>query len=494
MKTNHAINLSRLKITTKLLAEEALRKGYELELLYGSPSEGSCTIRCRKGGKEFHFKSLNTALTPSYGFLIAEDKVQANALLESAQIPIPDTAVVSSLENMDEVNRAQEMIKKYGQVVVKPAKTNHGTGVRVGVDDKDELLRAIKYAKRESERPGEVADVLVQKMILGDEYRFLVLENKVLAVATRKPPFVVGDGLSTIAQLVEQKNKDSRRGEGHTAELTKISIEDVRATNKAGFLEMIPKIGEEVSVLKTSNLSRGGEAIDVTNVASAELKKMAVSAARVCGLGIAGVDIMTQDIKGGEGVVIEVNVSPGIRMHQFPSKGKPRDVVKKLFRAIEKTAHPIGKTHKTIGRVENVKLPELLNGSFKARIDTGATMTSLWVSDIYTDEHGLHCKVFGRKHPLYSGKVITFPEYSMRTVRSSTGVEESRFQVATQIVVNGRKVRARMTLADRSSQLYPMLVGRNVLRNRFIVNVAEGDPDVIKEREWRHVQGGNLQK
>lgn len=484
--SKEVVDIANLKITTRLLVEEAQRVGYEVSCMASRPSTGSYTIRCEKDGREFYFRSLCTALSPSYAVFIAEDKVLAKNVLSRSGVQMPDTLVVQ-VDNSEHIrleSEAKAMLKRHGRLVVKPAEANHGDGVTVDIRSEADLRRALQFAYSEG---GNQPDVLIQQMVFGREYRFLVLHDKVLAVAYRRPPFVIGDGVSTIRELIEQKNADQHRGEGHQAVLTKIAINEVEKSNPQGFLESIPPKSSEVEVLKTSNLSRGGESVDVTDEVSGSLKNIAIRAAHACSLGIAGVDIVTNDISGDgkDSYVLEVNVSPGIRMHQFPSVGKPRNVTKTLFEAIRKTAHPVGKKLITIGRVEKVGLPGIVDENFRARIDTGATISSLWASDIRTDESGLHCKVFGKDHPLYTGEEIFFPEYSMRSVRSSSGHEELRYQVTMGVTMHGKRIKAKVTLADRSTQIYPMLVGRNILRNKFIVHVADGDIDTQPEEERR---------
>lgn len=486
MHSKEVVDIAKLNITTRLLAEEAQRAGYEISCMASRPSTGSYTIRCEKDGREFYFKSLCTALSPSYAVFMAEDKVLTKSVLSRGDIQMPDTVVVQ-VDNPEHIsldNEARDVLKRHGRLVVKPAKANHGDGVTVDIRSEADLRRALHFAYVEG---GYQPDVLIQQMVFGREYRFLVLHNKVLAVAYRRPPFVIGDGTSTIRELIEQKNTDQRRGEGHQAALTKIAIDEVENSNPQGFLEIVPPKSSEVEVLKTSNLSRGGESVDVTDEVSTSLKNIAIRAAHACSLGIAGVDIVTNDISGDgkDSYVLEVNISPGIRMHQFPSVGKSRNVAKTLFNAIRKTAHPVGKKMITIGRVEKVGLPGVVEEKFRARIDTGATVSSLWASDIRTDETGLRCKIFGKGHPLYTGEDVFFSEYSMRSVRSSSGHEELRYQVTMSVTMKGKRVKSRITLADRSGQIYPMLIGRNVLRNKFIVHVADGDIDIQPEKVRR---------
>jgi hypothetical protein len=284
--------------------------------------------------------------------------------------------------------------------------------------------------------------------------------------------------------VVDIKNRDPRRGVGHKAELTRIDTGAVVAVFGKKHLDIVPENGQEIPLLKTSNLSQGGESVDCTDTASDEIKNIAVQAAQATHLGVAGVDIITTDIERASAQnswIIEVNASPGIRMHQFPAQGKPRNVAKKLFVAIERTARPIGKALSHIGRVESIKLPDIFSGDVKARIDTGATISSLWVSGIRIDHDGLHCRLFGEGYSNYTGDELIFPEYSTRSVRSSNGHEEERYQVVTTVVLKRKKIKARFTLADRTKQLYPVLIGRNVIRGKFVVDVSTGRPDIYAE-------------
>ncbi|MDO4712346.1 MAG: hypothetical protein Q4B05_00310 [Candidatus Saccharibacteria bacterium] len=335
------IDTSKFMITTRLLVEEAIRKGYSISTMVSRPSAKSYAIRCEKGGKVFYFKGLCTALSPSYAVFMANDKVLTRDVLGCHGVPMPATTVVSLSDSAYEAtDKIVSFLREHGRLVVKPAMANHGRGITVDVRDEDDLRKAIDMAYREDNSP----DIVVQQMVFGREYRFLVLNGEVLAVAYRRPAFVAGNGKSTIRELIEEKNLDPRRGEGHSAALTKINIEHVVNSNPRGFLDDIPDAGVEVDVLQTSNLSRGGESIDVTDQVSIGLKDIAIRAAQACSLGIAGVDIITEDITTGDdsnSYVLEVNASPGIRMHQFPSVGTPRDVARELFAAIEKTAQPL---------------------------------------------------------------------------------------------------------------------------------------------------------
>ncbi|PID32889.1 peptidase, partial [Candidatus Saccharibacteria bacterium] len=118
------------------------------------------------------------------------------------------------------------------------------------------------------------------------------------------------------------------------------------------------------------------------------------------------------------------------------------------------------KSRAVVGRVEKIKLAGLFDKALHARIDTGATISSVWASNIHADDDGLHFTLLGEGHPLYTGEVIDFEEYSKRAVRSSNGQAELRYQIKTPVRIKGKRVNARITLADRSTQVYPVLIGR----------------------------------
>ncbi len=476
-------DISQLNITARLITEEALRRGYKVDLIRNRTADSTSLIRCEKNNKEFYYRSLYTALTPSYAIYASDDKTLSQLLLERNNVPVP-SAIVVVPETESEM--AEEFLKVAGEVVVKPANLNHGDGITVGVKTEAELKKAMELARSQ---PAALSGVLIQQMVSGEEYRFLVLHGKVVAVATRRPPYVIGDGVSTIRSLIEILNVDPQRSEGHATALTKISLGDVAQHNPKGFLEMIPAAGVHVNVLKTTNLSRGGYAIDCTDIASPEIKRIAIEAAKSCLLEIAGVDIITRDITANStkgSYVIEVNNCPGIRMHVTPTIGKGRDVAKALFSAIEKTAHPIKGKLKHIGRVEEIVLPVVYGqDKIKARIDSGATVASLWASNIEERSGRLYYTLFGPSSALYNGKVHYTDQFSKRIVTSSMGHTQERYQIKTSIIIKGKRIRATFTLADRSKQIYPVLIGRNVLRNKFIIDVSHGKIDKSSEQERR---------
>lgn len=479
-------NIKNLNISTRLLAERAIEKGYHLEYYQPSANNETGIIKCTKENIEFQFKSTATSLTPSYGYFSAEDKILTFNLLSGHDVPTPKTIEVS----IDKIPSNLDFSKN--RYVVKPVDMNHGDGVTTGIASLNELKTAINHASNISLSN----TVIVQEQVYGKEYRFLVIAEEVFAVAGREPPTVVGNGVSSIKELIENLNKDPRRGEGHKASLTKVNIAEVAIVHGNDYLKIVPRIGEKMKVLDTSNLSKGGQAIDYTNTASDELKKIALRASKACSLGIAGVDIITDSINNPSeygSFVIEVNLAPGLRMHHFPSEGIERDAAGRILevlesKAISRNSKPslrandyvmIGvSTHiDFVGYKKLKKIP--------VRIDTGARTSSLWASSIkIEDDNKVRFKMFGPGSKYYTNKYVTMPFVEHRTVTSSTGHEQERIVVKFPIRIKGKKIQAKFTLSDRSTQSYPILIGRNTLRGHFLVDSSDpGEAAIYKYPE-----------
>jgi cyanophycin synthetase len=177
--------------------------------------------------------------------------------------------------------------------------------------------------------------VIVEQQFIGNDYRMLVVDGKLVAVAERVPAHVIGDGERTIAALIEQVNLDPRRGEGHEKVLTRIEIDQSLVAHLAKqnmTLETIPPAGTKIVLRDTANLSTGGTAIDRTDEVHPENVSIAIRAARTLGLDIAGIDMIAPDIarsvRETGGGIVEVNAAPGFRMHLEPSSGTPRNVAR----------------------------------------------------------------------------------------------------------------------------------------------------------------------
>jgi cyanophycin synthetase len=311
-------NRASLGPSTEAILKEAEARGIPwLELSSRS------LIQLGYGARQRRFQATLSDRTGVLGVELAGDKEGTKQLLAEAGIPVPKGTIISYL---DELETAIADIGGY-PVVIKPLNGNHGRGITIGVNSWAVAEQAYDLASAVSK------SVIVEHYHPGNDFRVLVVNGKVVAVAERVPAHVVGDGESTIAELIEITNQDPLRGEGHSNVLTRIEINHAtwQLLEQQGYTLETVLPPEVVCYLRgTANLSTGGVAVDRTDDIHPENIWIAQRVARVIGLDIAGIDIVTPDISKplGEmgGVIVEVNAAPGFRMHTSPSRGIPRNV------------------------------------------------------------------------------------------------------------------------------------------------------------------------
>jgi cyanophycin synthetase len=289
-------------------------------------SEGSL-VQFGHGHRQRRIQATVTSETRHIAVDIASDKELTNKILGDLGLPVPRQ------DQCYEPEEAVEAAERLGYpVVVKPLDANHGRGVSIGLTDAEQVKVAFAAAQEHS------SCVLVETFIQGFDHRMLVIAGELVAVAKRVPGHVVGDGTSTVRQLIDVVNADPRRGIGHEKVLTRIEIDEqaLRLLGKAGKTpDSVLPAGEILYLRSTANLSTGGTAIDQTDVCHPDNREMAIRAAAAVGLDVCGVDFLTPDIsrswKEVGGGICEVNAAPGFRMHVSPSEGKPRDVAGKVL-------------------------------------------------------------------------------------------------------------------------------------------------------------------
>ncbi|MFN3944701.1 MAG: cyanophycin synthetase [Allosphingosinicella sp.] len=308
--------------TTQALVDEAERRGIPVMRL----NEGSL-LQLGHGKHQQRIRASISGLTSQISTDIAGDKHFTKRLLDESGVPVPKGVVVRDVEE------AAKAARRLGwPLVTKPLDGNHGRGVTIAIRSEEQLRFGFAEAQEHGRR------VIVEQFFEGKDHRILVIDGKLVAVAERVPAHVVGDGISSIAELVEIVNRDPRRGDGHEKVMTRIRIDDhvVEFIARAGLTpDSIPQAGETVMLRATANLSTGGTAIDRTNEIHPDNAAIALRAARIVGLDIAGIDFMAPDIgrsvRETGGGVIEVNAAPGFRMHLEPSEGPPRDVARPVI-------------------------------------------------------------------------------------------------------------------------------------------------------------------
>lgn len=140
-------------------------------------------------------------------------------------------------------------------------------------------------------------------------------------------------------------------------------------------------------------------------------------------------------------------------------------------------------SRKIIGRADRIDLPELGFLGVPAKVDTGAKTSAIWASNITERDGGLAFTLFDEGYPQYTGEELFVPRFTRVVVASSIGAEQGRYKVVFLAKLRGKKIRASFTLADRSKQAYPVLIGRNALRGKFLVDVQSGKPDYDAEKQ-----------
>ena len=274
------------------------------------------------GSRQRRIQAAETDATSAIGESIAQDKDLTKMLLEAAGVPVP---LGRSVRDPDAAWEAARELG--GPVVVKPRDGSQGRGVAVNIRTREQVLAAYEAAAQIS------AEVIVERYIPGHDFRLLVVGDQLVTAARRDPPQVTGDGRHSIRQLVEQVNADPLRGDGHATSLTKIRFDDIALATLAtqGYhADSVPPAGALVALRHNANLSTGGSATDVTDEVHPDLAARAVTAARMVGLDICGVDVVAETVhlplEEQHGGVVEVNTAPGLRMHLAPSFGKGRPV------------------------------------------------------------------------------------------------------------------------------------------------------------------------
>jgi cyanophycin synthetase len=340
----------RLGPSTNAIVMAAVARGIPFRRL----TDGSM-VQLGWGSRQRRILAAETDRTGAVAESIAQDKQLTRMLLSAAGIPVPSGRPVQDAE--DAWIAACEM---GCPVVVKPQDGNQGRGVAVNLSSREQIQLAYTRAAEIS------GDVLVERYIPGQDYRMLVIGNRLIAAARREPPQVIGDGIQTVLQLVEQVNSDPRRGEGHSNSLTRITFDETALAHLAtqGLIaESVPSAGQRVFLRNNANLSTGGTATDVTDEVHPELAERVVAAAKMIGLDICGVDIVCQNVSRpleGQGAVIEINAAPGLRMHLQPSFGTGRDVgeaiIANMFPRDENGRIPVVAVSGTNGKTTTVRM------------------------------------------------------------------------------------------------------------------------------------------
>ncbi len=316
-----------LELSTQILILDAIKRGIEFNMMDRLEN----FISLSDGEKVEYVKQATKTSKDSYiTALIMENKLVTKDILRENNIRVPKG---KDYENIDEAKKDFRLFKNE-KIVIKPKSTNFGLGISIfhGEYSREDYDKAVEIAFRED------SSILIEEFMTGKEYRFLVIGEEVVGILHREPANVIGNGESTIEELVFEKNKDPLRGKGYKTPLEKIKlgeIEEMFLKNQGLSFKSIPKNGEKIYLRENSNISTGGDSIDFTDKIHPSYKEVALKAAKAVKALICGVDMVIDNIeeeaKEKNHGIIELNFNPAIHIHCFPYKGENRKAGEKIL-------------------------------------------------------------------------------------------------------------------------------------------------------------------
>ena len=316
-----------LELSTQILILDAIKRGIEFNIMDRLEN----FISLSDGEKVEYVKQATKTSKDSYiTALIMENKLVTKDILRENNIRVPKG---KDYDNIDEAKKDFRLFKDE-KIVIKPKSTNFGLGISIfpGEYSREDYDKAVEIAFRED------SSILIEEFMTGKEYRFLVIGEEVVGILHREPANVIGNGESTIEELVSEKNKDPLRGKGYKTPLEKIKlgeIEEMFLKNQGLSFKSIPKNGEKIYLRENSNISTGGDSIDFTDKIHPSYKEVALKSAKAVKALICGVDMVIDNIeeeaKEKNHGIIELNFNPAIHIHCFPYKGENRKAGEKIL-------------------------------------------------------------------------------------------------------------------------------------------------------------------
>ncbi|MEO6588402.1 MAG: cyanophycin synthetase [Pyrinomonadaceae bacterium] len=461
--------------STGSIVEEAESRG----IPYIRMNERSL-VQLGYGVNQQRIQATTTNKTNMISVDIAGDKNATKKLLGEMGIPVP-----KGFRVRDEEDLAKTVESVGFPVVIKPLDGNHGKGATIGIENLEDALTAFQKAKEYSRY------VIVEKLLGGKDFRALVVDNRLIAVAERTPAHIVGNGKNTIQELIDQVNSDPKRGYGHENVLTQIITDqqtELIIKSKNYTLETILPEGEILYLKTTANISTGGTAIDRTDEVHPENAFMFERIAKIVGLDVTGIDVIAPNVsepfRENGGGIIEVNAAPGFRMHLAPSEGIGRNVaehvVDMLFPPGKEFRIPIFAITGTNGKTTTTRLiANILKGSGQT---VGFTTTDgTYIQNVQIlegDNTGPVSAQLVLKDPSVTVAVLETARGGI--IRSGLGYDHSDIAVVTNIAADHLGLKDINTLEDLAR--VKSVVPRSVSKRGFAVLNAE-DEHVFRMRK-----------
>lgn len=316
--------------STQLLIEEAKRRNVRVTMVDHE------TVVMEKKSSRWIMQGSKSSLQSSVGRNISADKALTKKIFSLYDIKSAKYYIVRTKEDLKELNKL-----KY-PLVLKPTLGMQSKGVVTNIKNVKEAKEAFKTFLHSDSN-----FALFEETLEGNEYRVLCIDYKVFAAAERKPAHVIGNGINTIAELIEKKNAKPNRGEGYEKPLTKINItsEIEKYLHKQNLqLNSIPEKNQYIRLLSIASMSTGGEPYDITEEIHPDNINLFEKISKVACLNTVGIDVMCQTLskpieEQSKAGILEINAAPGLRMHYYPSKGKSRNAAKAILDMVFKELH-----------------------------------------------------------------------------------------------------------------------------------------------------------
>lgn len=284
----------------KIIVDEARRRGIGVDV---TDAEGGF-FRLTHGGRSILCRESLSELTSGVAMSICDDKAVTRRAVAKAGVVVPEQIEAGDREGLE------AFLDEHGAVVVKPARGEQGRGISVGLETIEDVEAAIEHAKAFCDR------VVVEQMVEGEDLRLIVIDFKLVAAAIRRPAQIIGDGKTTIRELIETQSKRRQAATGGESSIP-IDGQTEKCVAKAGFsLDDVAPENTTIAVRKTANLHTGGTIHDVTGVVHSRLVDAAVKAARAIDIPVTGIDLMVKSPYEGDYAFIEANERPGLANHE----------------------------------------------------------------------------------------------------------------------------------------------------------------------------------
>ena len=318
-----------MELSTQMLLFDAIQKGIHFEIL----DEQDQFLKLWHKDHVEYVKNGNMTSKDNYVVPLAmANKTVTKKILADAGFPVPAGDEFTSLEQ----GLAYYPLIKDKQIVVKPKSTNFGLGISIFQEPAslDNYQKALEIAFAED------TAVLVEEFIPGTEYRFFILDGRCEAVLLRVAANVVGDGKHTIRELVAQKNANPLRGRDHRSPLEIIKLGDIEQLmlTQQGYApdDILPE-GKKVNLRRNSNISTGGDSIDVTETIDSSYQELAAAMATSMGAWACGVDLIIPDKTQPASkekphcTCIELNFNPAMYIHTYCAEGPGQAITPKIL-------------------------------------------------------------------------------------------------------------------------------------------------------------------